>query len=474
MSVRSLRSRVRTVSRIALYGSLALTAVVAGLLLEIAGSPLLRDERVTWDDVDYEALEEVQLLREYVRIDTSRASGSSLAGARFLARELEESGIPYHLEPLGETEANLWAVLEGTDPGAVVLHHHIDVEDVHDWEAWEHPPFSAEIDPPWLYGRGTFDMKSVGIAQLMAFIDLAKSGARLKRSVILLATTGEETGSELGTRWLLDHRPELVERFDVVLTEGGVLEGRSLQDIKYWGTEFAQKRSWTVVACDPSRERLEQLQQDIREFQRFQGLPPRLVLEVRRFLPYYAPTRDREELRRALGEPDRVLRNRAVFESLPKYVQAMFRSEIHPFRLEAAAGGGWRLEVNVLLLPGVELEEVREDLLPEWLFYGVETELYSEPLADSGSPIHHPVMNAIEEVLKERYPDAPVGPIFLPWTATDSRFFRARSIPSYGFSPFRILTADVLRVGQVTERIPLESYVEGVAIYRDLLRRLVT
>jgi acetylornithine deacetylase/succinyl-diaminopimelate desuccinylase-like protein len=64
--------------------------------------------------------------------------------------------------------------------------------------------------------------------------------------------------------------------------------------------------------------------------------------------------------------------------------------------------------------------------------------------------------------------------MFLPWTATDSRFFRAHGIPSYGFTPFQVLTSDALRVGGAGERIALPAYVEGVAIYRELLRRLVT
>lgn len=473
MSAGRLDARLRTVSRIALYGSLALAAAMTGLLLQLATAPLLREVRVTWHGTDFESLPEVRLLQEYVRIDTSLATGSSVAGARFLARELERAGIPYELERLGERDANLWAVLDGEDPRAVVLHHHIDVEDVTDPEAWRHPPFAAEIELPWLYGRGTFDMKSIGIAQLLAVIDLARSGLPLKRSVILLATTGEETGSHLGARWVLREHSELVERFDVVLTEGGVLEGRSMEEIKYWGTEFAQKRNWILVACDPSRERLEALRRDVIAFAS-RDSELRLVEEVRRFLPHYAPTRDRPALRRALAEPDRILRDRAVFEDLPPYVRAMFRNELHPFDVEPAEGGGWRIEVRLHLLPGIGLQEAKRELLPEWLFHGVRTALYEEPAADRGSPIDHPALAAIAATLRGRYPRAAVGPIFLPWTATDSRFFRAHGIPSYGFSPFTVLTTDALKVGGVTERIALPGYVEGVEIYRELVRRLAT
>lgn len=464
---------LRSVSRLALYGSLGLVLLLAGVLLLVASDPLKEPERADWKTHDFASLEEVRLLQEYVRIDTSLATGSTLAGARFLKQLFEDAGLPVHLERLGETQANLWVVLEGEDPGAVVLHHHMDVEDVTEPEKWPHPPFGGTIELPWMYGQGVFDMKSIGIAQALAVIELAESGAPLKRSVVYLATNGEETGSELGTQWILAEHPELAERFDLVLTEGGVVEGRSREDVKYWGTEFAQKRYWTLTACDPSRERLERLREEIRSRPR-PDPDLRLTDEVREFLRHYGPTRDRVSLRRSLSDPESVLRDRTLFESLPRYVRAMFRNELHTGRVQPAEGGGWELPVRIHLLPGVELEEVRAELLPDWLLFGVETRIDREDAADHGSPFDHWALDAIEATLHESHPDVPAGPLFLPWTATDARFFRAREIPSYGFSPFTVLTTDVLRVLGAGERIGLPEYVEGVEVYERLLRRLTT
>ena len=111
------------------------------------------------------------------------------------------------------------------------------------------PPFEARIELPWIYGRGVFDMKSVAIAQMLAMIDLKKSGAPLKRSVLFLATSSEERGSRLGVRHLIQTHPEMVRNFWAVLTEGGVVEARARDDIKFWGTEFAQKRYADLVVC---------------------------------------------------------------------------------------------------------------------------------------------------------------------------------------------------------------------------------
>ncbi len=471
MAFSPLQRRLRRVSRIALYGSFALLVALSALLVLLTAEPLVQEPRVTWGGVDYASLEAVRLLGDYVRIDTSAATGSTLAGARFLAGVLERAGIPYHLERIGEKDANLWAVLDGRSREAVVLHHHMDTDPIAHPEAWPYPPFSAHIALPWMYGRGTFDMKSIGIAQLLAFLDLAKSGRTPARSVILLATSGEETGSELGTRWILHQHPELADRFGVVLTEGGVVEGRSGEDLKYWGTEFAQKRFVTLLACDPSRERLEALREDVRHNETPEP-HLRLVDEVRQFLPRYAPSRDHEAYREAFAHPERILRDRVLFESLPQYVRSMFRDELHPLQVRHAEGGGWELPVTIHLLPGVELDDVRDELLPEWLFYGVRTTIEPDASAHHGSPLDSRVMRAVQDLVAQAHPEVPAGPVFLSWVATDSRFFRAYGIPSYGFSPFLILTSDALRVSGAGERIALPDYVDGVALYKRLVRRL--
>lgn len=470
MSFDRLERRRRAISRIALYGSLALSGVLAAFLLDLASAPLLRAERNAWAGTDFETMEAVRLLRDYVRIDTSETTGSVAEGARFLARILEEEGIDHRLEILGTGDANLWAVLDGEEPGAVVLHHHIDVSDVPNPEQWPFAPFSGRIDGPWLYGRGAFDMKSVGIAQLLAFLDLARSGETPERSVILLATSGEEIGSELGTRWVLDRHPELTARFELVLTEGGVVEGRGRDQLKYWGTEVAQKRFATLTVCDPSRERLAALREDLLAFGS-DGPPERLVDEVRTFLRHYAPTRDREELRRLLADPERLLRDRPAFEALPDYLQAMFRTEVHPLDIRPSASG-WELVAEIHMLPGTGIEDVRGPILESWLFHGLETHVLTEGSALHGSPPDHPDLEALERTIRERRPGVPVGPMFLPWTATDARFFRARGIASFGFSPFLVLTTDAIRVDRTGERISLPEYMDGVELYREVLARL--
>ncbi|HKH48958.1 MAG TPA: M20/M25/M40 family metallo-hydrolase [Thermoanaerobaculia bacterium] len=467
--------RQRLAARIALYTSLVLVALAAWALVRGLDRPMARLASDRWAEIDYRNLPEVKLLQEYVRIDTTEATGSELAGARFLARQLEAAGIPARVEILDDRHANVYAELKGTDPHPLVLHNHIDVSPV-DPKEWFHPPFEGHIEIPWIYGRGVFDMKSVAIAQLLAMIDLKKSGVPLERSVLFLATSSEERGSRLGVRRLIQLHPEMVRNFWAVLTEGGAVEARTREDIKYWGTEFGQKRFVDVTVCGDNRQQLEELHQLLLD-RIDRGSPEisvRITPEVRAYLESYGPSRDREDFREMLARPDETILDPQAFRKLPEYVRSLFRAEAVPFPVTEAPGGGFEMVIKLHLLPGQELPEVIDDLLPRWLTWGLTRTTDEPPSARHGSPLDHPVFVEIQEALEERYPDAPKGPWFLPWTATDSRFFRTMGVPSYGFSPFLIMNTDTLQVDKANERFALPGFVEGVGLYKDVVRRLVS
>lgn len=463
--------RQRLAARIALYTSLAVVGLAAWGLVRALDRPLRQLSSDRWNELDYRNLPEVKLLQEYVRIDTSEATGSEIEGARFLARQLEAAGIPARIEILDNKHANVYAEIRGADPRPLVLHNHIDVSAVNP-EEWFYPPFEARIEIPWIYGRGVFDMKSVAIAQLMAMIELQKSGKPLKRSVLFLATSSEERGSRLGVRRIVRLHPEMVSNFWAVLTEGGAVEARTREDIKYWGTEFGQKRFVDVIVCGPDRQQLEDLRQLLLDRGQTET-ELRVTPEVRTYLKSYASTRDRQDFRELFGNPDKTIADIASFRKLPDYVRSLFRAEAVPFPVTEEPGGGYEMVIKIHLLPGQELDEVLDRLLPEWMTWGLARTVDEPPTSRRGSPIDHPVFVEIHNALEERYPNAPKGPWFLPWTATDSRFFRAAGVPSYGFSPFLIMNTDTLQVDKANERFALPGFVEGVSLYKDVVQKLV-
>lgn len=470
-----LERRLRTASRVSLYGSLALALGLGSAFLPFADSRIEAALDQSWYDVDYQADPRVKLLQQLVRIDTSEPTGNEQEAARLLAARLEEAGIPAHLELLPDRKANLWAILEGREKRALVLHNHLDVEPIGDPKKWFVEPFGGTIEPPWIYGRGAFDMKSVTVAQLDALLELKRrldaAGQQSEISVIFLATSSEETGSDLGTRWILAQHPELAARFWGVLTEGGVLEATERGKVKYWGISFAQKRFLQVTACHPSRERLEALAEDARALNR--GFAVRVTPEVRRFLQAYAHTRNDPHLRRILTSPDSLHYQARRWDYLPGYLKALFRSEIAVFPIEEdAEGGGFRLRMSLHLLPGADAEVTLRQLLPTWITHGVALSVLDLPSADGGSPVDHPLFQTVSEVVSDRYGDIPQGPYFLSFYANDSRFFIHAGVPAYGFNPFQALTTDSVTISGPNERIALPEFLEGVELYRELVARL--
>jgi acetylornithine deacetylase/succinyl-diaminopimelate desuccinylase-like protein len=463
----------RTAARIALYSSLVLTVAFAAAF--VVGSRSLDTGPVDlgWKPEDYRKIDQVVLLQDYIRIDTTPQTGSELAGAQFLADLLARDGIESEVIEMGGRKANLIAVLPGESDQALVLHNHIDVDPIREPEKWSHPPFSGAIDPPWIYGRGAFDMKSVAIAQLEAMVELKRSGVRRRRTVIFLATSGEETGSVHGTAWLLRERAGLLGKTWGVLTEGGVVEARTTDDIKYWGTENGQKRFVRLLACSPSRERLRQLLVDLRS----QGeplAPLRVVPPVAEFLRHYAGTRDLPLHRELLAQPDAVVADLGRFVQLASYQKALFRDEISPLPIERTPDlRGFALPLTVGLLPDADVEQAIERLLPSWITHGVELVRLPDDGPAAVSPIDHPIFVAIEQTLEARYGSIASGPFYQTRSTNDSRLFRSHGIPSYGFSPFLVLSTDTMGVGGLNEAIALPAYLDGVRLYVDLVRRLV-
>ena len=67
----------------------------------------------------------------------------------------------------------------------------LTVDKLCEQEKWTHDPFGAEMDEVGnIYGRGTQDMKCVGIQYCEAVRRLKESGVKLKRTVHILFVPG--------------------------------------------------------------------------------------------------------------------------------------------------------------------------------------------------------------------------------------------------------------------------------------------
>ena len=429
--------------------------------------------------------EAARWLQGYLRIDTTNPPGGEAKAARYLASILHREGVPTRTFFTPEGRASLSARLEAnaepapknpaSDDGALLLLHHTDV--VPSGPGWTVAPFAGTVAEGALWGRGAIDSKALGVAQLAAFVDLARSGVPRTRDVILLAVADEETGGTQGTGWLLEHHPELFDGVSAVLNEGGanlVLQG----ELAWWGIEVAQKRPLWVEVVAAGREGhgaaghpWNATHRLIRALDRLLDLelPWRVTPPARIYLNALAPLHT-GPLREVFSDPDAHITERGPTKMLLPGLSSLFLDSIQVTMLEGSERinilpGEARARVDIRLLPDTDAEaflgRIREALGTE-----ARVEVLLRGPRTEPSPTSHPVYRLLEEQLGE---EGPVVPAFIGGF-TDSRYFRRRGIPAYGISPFVLGGDDLRGIHGNDEHIPLTELDRGVERMRRLVR----
>ncbi|XP_035428662.2 aminoacylase-1-like [Spodoptera frugiperda] len=146
--------------------------------------------------------EVIQRFREYLRIPSVHPDIDYDDCVKFLKKQANDLDLPvvvYELVPKKPVVVITW---EGEQPElpSILLNSHMDVVPVYE-EHWTHPPFDAVVtEDGFIYGRGTLDMKGIGMMHLEAVRRLKTAGVRLKRTVHVSFVPDEETGSVDGMR----------------------------------------------------------------------------------------------------------------------------------------------------------------------------------------------------------------------------------------------------------------------------------
>jgi acetylornithine deacetylase/succinyl-diaminopimelate desuccinylase-like protein len=429
------------------------------------------------DPVEREA--EAALI-DYLRIDTSNPPGNETAGARFLQQLLVKEGIDARLVGADPARQSVYArLVSGTNEKALLLLHHIDVVPVVPSQ-WTKPPFAGVRSDGYLWGRGALDIKSLGIAELMAFIDLERRHLPLRRDVILLAVADEELGGINGCKALLDQHPELFANTGFVLNEGGYNE-TIVDHVSFWGIEVQAKVPlWLRITMKGAAGHSAAPPDDggalaklVRTLDAVQRIPTpyRLTPVVMRAFHAAGKTRpdERGEVLRGIAEPLDAARLDRVLS--PGY-RSLLRDTIAITRV---AGGN---SINVL--PTSAVADVDMRLLPdettETMIGNVKAALpdsgelqvllAGEPVPDS--PSDTPLFRWLVTAMTNAEPGSNAGAIVGAGT-TDSRFFRARGIVAYGIAPFKVNYYDADSVHANDERIRARFFSEGVRLMRTIV-----
>src|SRR5215510_8531419 len=142
----------------------------------------------------------VDLMQQYLRINTSNPPGNEIEAARFFKKIFDQHGIENEIFEYKPGRANIIARIKGNgSKRPIILLSHTDVVTAEP-AAWEVDPFSGVIKNDAIWGRGALDVKSEGLLHLMTMILLKQEGPSLSRDVIFLGTADQEV-DETGSRW---------------------------------------------------------------------------------------------------------------------------------------------------------------------------------------------------------------------------------------------------------------------------------
>ncbi|MBM4276153.1 MAG: M20 family metallo-hydrolase [Deltaproteobacteria bacterium] len=181
----------------------------------------------------------IDLQRELVRrlaVGPDNDGPGEAEKADFLAAELEKWGLQVTDYPApdarvaGGRRPNLIALWPGRKPEKVWVLSHLDVVPVGELNLWRTDPFSLHVEGDLLYGRGVEDDHHGIVASFFAVRALIEAGIRPERTIGLALVSDEETGSQKGLAYLLEHHPGLFSPQDLIIVpDAGNPEGTLIE-----------------------------------------------------------------------------------------------------------------------------------------------------------------------------------------------------------------------------------------------------
>ncbi|HZO80275.1 MAG TPA: M20/M25/M40 family metallo-hydrolase [Candidatus Binataceae bacterium] len=443
----------------------------------VAGARTPTPQPINWEKLTQEA---AVLLSRYIRIDTTNPPGNELSAARMLREKFLADGIPATVwEPApgrGVVAARLRGI--GKDTKAIVLLSHMDVVPA-DPKQWRVPPFSGEVKDGEIWGRGAIDDKGPSVIELMAMLAIKRSGILLNRDILFVATGDEEEGGRNGAGWFVEHQKKIYADAGYLLNEGGGIT-LSPGGHRFYAVSIAEKTPmWIRLTAQGQAGHA--------------AVPPdataltHLVAALERLIAYRPPIRiinPVSDYFRAIAKLDggphefnnlvlslRKHAWRRDFLANARY-NAMVRDTIAPTVLGASdktnviSATAWA-EVDCRLLPGEDpagfLDKIQRVINDDTIKVDV---LLNFPAVSS--PRRSILMNAIDSVAWRDNRTTVVPTMIAGFT--DSHYFRAQHVISYGFIPIELTAAQERTVHGVNERIEVKQLGDGIRRMVELLR----
>jgi acetylornithine deacetylase/succinyl-diaminopimelate desuccinylase-like protein len=346
-------------------------------------------------------------------------------------------------------------------------------------------------------------MKSQVAAEVAAAAGLAREGWRPERGELLIvAVVDEETGGELGAKWLTETHPEKV-RCDMLLNEGGGPHFE-LNGQRYYGVCCAEKGVFRfTVTTDGTAGHASMPKLGDNALLKLGPVLERFATRQ----PALAPTAEPLAFLRGVGEDESdpaaaLARLEQIDPRLLQLLEPMFGVSFAPTKVSASEKinvipSKAELRVDCRVPPGLgeaETKQAIEQVLGGLEGLAVEFEGanddaanghagavpraqgglridFTERITGNRSPIVSPLMDALGSWISANDPGAKTVPTILPGF-TDSRHFRAAfpECVAYGFFPQRhqsLLETQAL-IHAPDERIDVRDLEWATDFYRDL------
>jgi carboxypeptidase PM20D1 len=390
------------------------------------------------------------------------------------------------VQRIGDT-ATLVARYRGTGKAArgakpLYISGHMDVVEAKPAD-WARDPFTPVIENGFLFGRGSSDNKFDVSAMVATLVQLKREGFRPGRDILLLFSGDEETAMKTTAA--------LAERFhdaDLLINiDGGGGELNEQGKPLAFGVQGAEKTyaDFELTVTNPGGHSsaprkvnaITQLAQALVRISQYEF--PGQVNEITKAMwlanaKVAADPKVADAMRRFAADPNDAAA-RAILRDDPATVgttgTTCVATMVSGGHATNALPQRATANVNCRIFPGTPVEAVQAKL----------AEVVGDPavqirhgddgsVASPASPIRLDLMKTVTEAIRARFPTIEVVPLMASG-ATDSMWFRAKGVPSYGVSPLFIKSSDAFAHG-LNERIPVSEVGPAIAFYRQLVRDL--
>jgi len=389
-------------------------------------------------------------LSELIQIPTVAGTATESQAASYLLSIANKIGLNSRVVEPQPGKGSFIAHIPGKSEECLLLLSHLDVAPVDHPHNWKYPPFSGTIADETIWGRGAIDCKGLVVVWLVILNLLNNLKIPLQRSVLMIAAADEESGGNLGTKWLIENIPEC-QKIQCVLNEGGgyplVFRHRN-----FITCQTGEKGQILLRANDsptktplPSSAKIEDLYPPSTR-RMFEEILPKLV--SKRLLPS------------------------GITKLYLKYLQkdAPYHLDLdqllyHTVNFER---DNQSTNLRICTMPGTNSEELATAIIYDNSLDKLEwTEISKVDATES--PLNNQLYNYIQISLSKFFSNHKIIPHITPGYS-DSRFFRQLGIPTYGFFPL-LPDAPLTSQHGDNESLPFVTLRKAIEILFDIVTR---